>query len=63
MVSRHDFKQLADIIEQLADIIEQLSDNRVLCKQMGIAGRMRYEELFTLPVFEKRITECLKNLL
>lgn len=56
MVSRHDFKQLADVIEQL-------SDNRVLCKQMGIAARMRYEELFTLPVFEKRITECLKKLL
>lgn len=56
MVSRHDFKQLADVIEHL-------SDNRVLCKQMGIAARMRYEELFTLPVFEQRITECLKNLL
>lgn len=56
MVARQDYSQLADAVEKLAN-------NRELCKQMGIAGRKKYEEQFTLPVFEKRITECLKNLL
>ncbi len=56
MVSRRDAKQLADTIEKLAN-------DRNLCNQMGIAGRKKYEAQFTLPVFEHRITACLKNLL
>lgn len=56
MVARKDSNQLADAIEKLAN-------DRELCNQMGIAGRIKYEQQFTLPVFERRITECIKNLL
>lgn len=56
MVTRHDFSQLADAIEKLAQ-------DRNLCEQMGEAGRRKYEEQFTLSVFENRLKECLTSIL
>lgn len=50
-------------VTELADAIERMIDDRMLCYQMGQEGRLKYEKEYTLPVFEKRITECLKNLL
>lgn len=56
IVSRQDANQLADAIEKLVN-------DRELCMKMGITGRQKYELQFTLPVFERRIAECIKNLL
>ena len=48
---------------QLADAIERLANNQKLWMQMCVEGRKKYVEQFSLPVFEKRLTECIKNLL
>lgn len=56
MVPRHDYSLLADTIEKLAK-------DRELCKLVGKAGRRKYEEQFTLSVFENRLKECLTSIL
>jgi glycosyltransferase involved in cell wall biosynthesis len=45
----------------LADRMEQLILNPELCQRMGAAGRKRYEELFTVEIFENRLLEILKQ--
>lgn len=47
----------------LADAIEKLAKDRKLCTQMGKAGRIKYEEQFTLQAFEGRFVDCLKNII
>ena len=43
----------------LADKLELLIANPSLGEEMGLAGKKRYEENFTLEIFEKRICEIL----
>ena len=45
----------------LADSIEKLINDRKLCLQMGQAGRKKYEEKFTLDVFERNICRILEE--
>ena len=45
----------------LAESIEKLINDRMLCLQMGLAGRKKYEESFTLDVFEKNICRILEE--
>lgn len=45
----------------LADSIEKLINNPSLCRQMGQAGRKKYEERFTLEGFEKNICQILEE--
>lgn len=44
-----------------ADAIEKLILNPELCKQMGAAGRRKFEEQFTEEKFEMTMLECLKK--
>ena len=44
----------------LAEKIEILLQDTELRERMGIAGRKKYEEQFTLERFERRFTDCLK---
>lgn len=46
--------------QQLADKIELLLSSPTLRKEMGEAGRKRYEERFTSEIFENRLKECLQ---
>ncbi len=48
--------------EPLADKLEQLLADEFLRKQMGIAGRQKYEREFTLPVFENRMVDILNDM-
>lgn len=43
----------------LADAIEKLINDKNLCRQMGQEGRMKYEDKFTLAVFERNICRIL----
>lgn len=54
VVSRKDAKATADAIEKLLL-------NPKLRKQMGSAGRKKFEEQFTEELFEKTMLECLKK--
>lgn len=45
----------------LANSIEKLINDRKLCWQMGQAGRKKYEEKFTLDVFERNICQILEE--
>ena len=47
----------------LADKLEILIKNPELRKQMGEAGRKKYEEEFTLERFENRLVEILKSVI
>lgn len=46
--------------QRLADKIELLLKSPHLCKELGEAGRKRYEECFTSDIFENRLKECLQ---
>jgi glycosyltransferase involved in cell wall biosynthesis len=46
----------------LADKLERLIKNPALRKQMGKAGREKYEKEFTLNAFEKRLKEILTKI-
>ncbi len=48
-------------IEALADKLELLIVNPTLRQEMGKAGKKRFEEYFTLEIFEKRLTKILLN--
>jgi glycosyltransferase involved in cell wall biosynthesis len=48
-------------VQALADKLEILIKNPELRKQMGAAGRKKYEEEFTLERFEGRMVEILKS--
>lgn len=48
-------------VGQLAARIETLLDNPQLCKDMGTAGRKRFEDEFTLDKFEHRFSEILES--
>ena len=45
----------------LADRLEQLITDKALRKQMGAAGRRKYEKEFTLAEFERRIVDIFKQ--
>lgn len=45
--------------KELADKIEILMNNPTLCKEMGKAGRIKFENEFTLEKFENRFREIL----
>lgn len=45
----------------LADAIEKLINDRGLCRQMGYEGRKKYEDKFTLAVFERNICRILNG--
>jgi glycosyltransferase involved in cell wall biosynthesis len=47
-------------IDQLADRVLKLVNNPELRKNMGKAGRRRYEKLFTIEAYEKRVDEAVK---
>lgn len=47
--------------EALADAIEKLINDRNLCRQMGHEGRKKYEDKFTLAVFERNICGILNE--
>jgi glycosyltransferase involved in cell wall biosynthesis len=49
-----------DAPDQIADKLEILLNNPSLCYEMGVKGRKKYEESFTLEKFEKKLTEVLK---
>lgn len=49
--------------DALADALQKLAENRELCCEMGMNGRKKYETEFTLPVFERNITKCIKNII
>lgn len=44
----------------VAMAIEKLLTNRQLCAQMGQEGQKKYERIYTLDMFERNITECIK---
>jgi glycosyltransferase involved in cell wall biosynthesis len=46
----------------LADAIGKLLEQPDLCREMGNAGRTRYEKLFTKAAFEQRFVEILKQI-
>jgi glycosyltransferase involved in cell wall biosynthesis len=48
-------------IEDLADKLEILIMNPELRNEMGLAGKKRYEEKYTLAIFENRMQEILEN--
>lgn len=50
-------------VEGLTHAISKMIDDCMLCYNMGQEGRKKYEHEYTLEVFERRITECLKNVL
>lgn len=45
----------------LANEMERLLNDRELCQRMGTAGRLRYEQLFSLPVFERNFSNILQD--
>lgn len=47
----------------LADKIEMLLKDEVLRKQMGAEGRKKYEQEYTLEIFEKRFSDILRKLI
>jgi glycosyltransferase involved in cell wall biosynthesis len=47
----------------LADKLEFLITNPHLCKEMGLAGRKKYEQKFTLDRFENRLEEILQQVI
>jgi glycosyltransferase involved in cell wall biosynthesis len=47
----------------LAEKLELLIKNPVLRQQMGKAGRLKYEQQFTLEIFEKRIVDIIQRTL
>ena len=54
--------QKNDVIN-LANKLEILIMNPDLRKKMGIAGRKKYDEEFTLKIFENRLTEILQQVI
>lgn len=50
-------------VQALAEKLEILIQNNELHNKMGIAGRKKYEQEFTLKKFEIRLTEILNNLI
>lgn len=54
VVERENAQATADAIEKLILIPD-------LCKEMGSAGRQKFEEEFTEEKFEKKMLECLKK--
>lgn len=49
--------------KDIAMAIENLITHRRLCHQMGQQGHNKYERVYTLDVFERNITECIKTYL
>ena len=49
--------------EQLADKIEYLIDHPNLCKEMGKAGRIKFENEFTIEKFENRMKNILNEII
>lgn len=49
--------------EELADKIEKLINNPRLITQFGVSARKRFEERFTMTIFENRIKEIFENLI
>lgn len=50
-------------VKALTDKLEFLIKNRELCKQMGVAGRKKFEEEFTLEKFENKLIVILNLLI
>jgi len=48
-------------VEALAEKLEILINNPKLRNEMGLAGKKRYEEKFTLEIFEKRMLAILQD--
>lgn len=48
---------------ELADRLEHLIHNPVLCEEMGMNGRKKYEDNFTLGHFERRLQSILEDVL
>jgi glycosyltransferase involved in cell wall biosynthesis len=46
-------------VQNLVDKLEILITNPVLRKEMGLAGKKRYEDKYTLAIFENRMKEIL----
>lgn len=46
----------------LADALQKLAEDRYLCAEMGRKGKTKFEERFTLEVFERNIVSCLKSI-
>ena len=46
--------------EDVSVAIEKLITDRQLCYQMGQEGRRKYEKMYTLDVFERNVTDCIK---
>jgi Glycosyltransferase len=49
-------------VEALADKLEILIKNPELRQQMGKAGRIKYQNEFTLPIFENRLKDILERI-
>lgn len=47
--------------QQLAEKIEYLIDHPDTCRKMGIAGKKKFQEEFTLEKFENRMKDILKE--
>ncbi|MDY9918312.1 MAG: glycosyltransferase family 4 protein [Proteiniphilum sp.] len=52
-----------DNAQALADRLELLMFDPVLRKQIGINGRIKYENNFTLPIFEQRLLNILQKVI
>ncbi|MCO6496707.1 MAG: glycosyltransferase family 4 protein [Chitinophagaceae bacterium] len=57
------FLVLKNDVKQLAEKMEKLINDEELRVSMGRAGRKKYEEKFTLSLFENRLTKILKKVL
>lgn len=52
-----------DDAEALAEKLEYLLVNPMLRKQIGVNGRIKYEQNFTLPIFERRMHNILSEII
>ena len=49
--------------QDLADTIEALLNNETLRNRMGVEGRKKYEQEYTLEHFEQRFVQCMNSIL
>lgn len=52
-----------DDVETLSDKLEYLFNRPDLCIELGLNGRMKYEENFTLEIFEQRLLSILQKVI
>lgn len=47
---------------EIADAIQKLAEDRLLCRNMGIEGRKKYENIYSLSHFEKNFVNVISSI-